>query len=226
MDGLEGHEVYTDNYYTSSLVYITLYGDNNNVCGTAQTNRTRFLKSMIRREREDRGYYIITSRMVLQHGMTGDLYIFCQNFMVGHHMGRQFDRLILMDHQVMFLVHHYSQQYMRGVDHSNQHIGYYNVGRSRKWWKRVFAHLIECALYNAYLLERYSNPSLYIPRQKQSYLSFRINVANQLIGPYRFRVRAGRQRSAESDETRLNSTLGHWPVMYCMHHDKGEAKPY
>jgi len=57
MDGLEDHEVYTDNYYSSPLVYMTLYGDNNNACGTAQTNRTGFPKSMIRREREDRGYY-------------------------------------------------------------------------------------------------------------------------------------------------------------------------
>ena len=104
------------------------------------------------------------------------------------------------------------QQYMRGVDRSDQHIGYYNGGRrSQKWWKRVFAHLIECALYNAYLLERYSNPSLYIPRWKRSYLSFHIDVANQLIGPYHFRLRAGGQRSADSD-TRLNPTLGHWPI--------------
>ena len=84
--------------------------------------------------------------------------------------------------------------------------------RSRKWWKRVFAHLIECALYNAYLLERYSHPSLYIPRRKRSYLSFRVDVANQLIGPYRFCLRAGRQCSSESD-TRLNPTLGHWPIL-------------
>ena len=99
---------------------------------------------------------------------------------------------------------------MRGIDRSDQHIGYYNVGRRlQKWWKKVFAYLIECALYNTYLLERYSNPSLYIPRRKRSYLSFRIDVANQLIGPYRFRLRAGRQRSAESDETSHPWTLAY-----------------
>ena len=41
------------------------------------------------------------------------------------------------------------QQYMRGVDRGDQLIGCYNVGRrSKKWWKRVFAHTrvlyIEC----------------------------------------------------------------------------------
>ena len=37
------------------------------------------------------------------------------------------------------------QLYMRGVDRGDQMIGCYNVGRrSRKWWKRVWSHLIEC----------------------------------------------------------------------------------
>ena len=57
MDGLEGHEVYTDNYYTSPRLYMALYEDQNNACGTARTNRTGFPKSIIRRTTEDRGYY-------------------------------------------------------------------------------------------------------------------------------------------------------------------------
>jgi len=167
-----------------------------------------------------------------QHGITGDLYIFLSTV----HGGASHRETVWWtnpdgsssDVPCPPLLPDY-QQYMQGVDRSDKHIGYYNVGRiSRKWWKMVFAHLIVCALCNAYLLERYSNPSLYIPRRKQSYLSFHIDVAIQLIGPYRFCLRAGRQRSAES---RLNPTLGHWPiqdasswnVLYAPH--KGGAKP-
>ena len=42
---------------------------------------------------------------------------------------------------------------MRGVDHGDQRIGYYNLGRwSKKWWKRVFACLVECNVLNAFIL--------------------------------------------------------------------------
>ena len=108
MDVLEGHEVYTNNYYTSPRLYMALYEDQNNACGTARTNRTGFPKSIIRRTREDRGT-IVTYQMVhslQQHGMIEDLSIFYQPFMKGHHMERQSDVLILMGHQVMFLVRH------------------------------------------------------------------------------------------------------------------------
>jgi len=50
------------------------------------------------------------------------------------------------------LLHDY-QQYMKGVDCGDQMIRYYNVGRrSRKWWKRCFADLLECSQLNAYIL--------------------------------------------------------------------------
>ena len=108
------------------------------------------------------------------------------------------------------------QQYMRGVDRGDQLIGCYNIGRrSKKWWKRVFAHLIECALLNAYILERYANPSLYngSSRAKRDFLSFRIDVANQLIGSFHYRHRAGRPPSGEHRTLqRLDLQLNHWPV--------------
>lgn len=42
------------------------------------------------------------------------------------------------------------QKFMRGVDRGDQMIGYYYLGRrSRKWWKRVFSHIVECSVLNA-----------------------------------------------------------------------------
>ena len=124
-------------------------------------------------------------------------------------MGRQFDRLIPMDHQVTFLVCHYSPTTSNICKELTVAINIQGTGEDHGSGGKGF---LLTSLNNAYLLERYSNSSLYIPRRKQSYLSFRIDGANQLIGSYCFCLRAGRQRSAESDETRLNPTLGHWPI--------------
>lgn len=79
------------------------------------------------------------------------------------------------------------QQYMRGVDRGDQLIGFYNVGRrSKKWWKRIFAYIIECSLLNAYILERHVKPIEHQLRgqKKRDFLRFRIEVAEELIGTF------------------------------------------
>ena len=54
------------------------------------------------------------------------------------------------------------QQYMKGVDRGDQMIGYYKIGRrSRKWWKRCFAYLVDSALLNAFILNSITFRSLY-----------------------------------------------------------------
>ena len=48
------------------------------------------------------------------------------------------------------------QEFMRGVDLSDQRMSYYYVGRrSTKWWKRVFSYLLEACSQNAYVLKIY-----------------------------------------------------------------------
>ena len=58
------------------------------------------------------------------------------------------------------------QEFMRGVDLSDQRISYYNVGRrSKKWWKRVFSYILEACSQNAYVLKIYgqANKKVKIP---------------------------------------------------------------
>ena len=102
---------------------------------------------------------------------------------------------------------------MRGVDRGDQLIGCYNVGRrSKKWWKRVFAHTLECSILNVYILERHAKPLQHAlrGRNKRDFLRFRLELAEQLIETFRSQKRAGRRRSTESD--RLKSQLGHLPI--------------
>ena len=48
------------------------------------------------------------------------------------------------------------QAYMRGMDHGNLLISCYNAGRrSKKWWKRVFFHILECSILNGYVLHSF-----------------------------------------------------------------------
>ena len=48
MTELDGHQLYTDNYYTSPGVYTQLYENGINCCGTVRTNRRGFPKELIK----------------------------------------------------------------------------------------------------------------------------------------------------------------------------------
>ena len=48
MVDLEGHQLYTDNYYIGPEVYLKLYDQGINCCGTIQTNRRGFPDELIK----------------------------------------------------------------------------------------------------------------------------------------------------------------------------------
>ena len=77
--------------------------------------------------------------------------------------------------------------------------------------------MIECALLNAYLLEKYAEPALHDPslrgRKKQDFLDFHLDVAEQLIGLHTLCHRSGRPSRLDSmTPPRLNANPGHHPV--------------
>lgn len=71
-------------------------------------------------------------------------------------------------------------------------IGCYNVGRrSKKWWKRVWSHVIECSILNAYILEKHAKPLEHAlrGRRKRDFLRFRIELEEEIL--VRFGVEKG-----------------------------------
>lgn len=96
--------------------------------------------------------------------------------------------------------------YMRGVDRGDQLIDLFNSGRrSKKWWKRLFFHLLECSVLNAYILHQHT-PGLH---KKMDHLRFRQELVTQLISGY-----SSKQKSTPShppSDARLKPELGHYP---------------
>ena len=228
MNGLEddGYQLYTDNYYTSPQLYLTLYKKGINACGTARPNRKEFPHDLVHRkgERFERGFYDYRSNGPLLAAFWVDrrfIYFIStlhsalpSSGAVTTIMRREGDGTQIAV-QCPPLLPDY-QAFMRGVDRGDQMIGFYNVGRrSKKWWKRVFSHILECCILNAYILDSHVRPLEHAlrGRRKRDYLSFRIELAEQLIGTFRSRQRSGRRSSGEHAQAeRLNPVLGHWPI--------------
>ena len=69
-------------------------------------------------------------------------------------------------------------QYMGGVDKSDQLVVYYGFRRSsKKWWKRAFFHLLELNMVNAYILYCYNTPK----KARMTHLKFHLAVARVLL---------------------------------------------
>ena len=107
---------------------------------------------------------------------------------------------------------------MRCIDHGDQMMGYYNIGRrSVKWWKRGYSYILKVCFFDAYTIEQHGR----VGSEKRDYLAFRIDLAEGLIGSFTSRMRsAGRPRSSTTEpEVRLDSTRPHLPVVEGLKHE-------
>ena len=68
MSDLDGHHLYTDNYYTSPEVFLALYDKGINCCGTV---RVKLVKTKGK---------LLMDHSFLQLGMTDDMCILCPHY--------------------------------------------------------------------------------------------------------------------------------------------------
>ena len=140
MSGLESfhNELFTDNYYTSPSLYMTLYKNGVNACETVRSSRKGFPQELLTKATaSNRSFYDFRSSGPLLAAVWIDkrsIY-FLSTMHIAEAPGvtvkrRKLDRSqddiscppLLPDYQA----------YMRGVDRGDQLIGYYNAGRRSK----------------------------------------------------------------------------------------------
>ena len=223
VSGLEQHhpQLYVDNYYTSPKLFVELYNRGVGACGTAHYNRKHFPRDLVVPRSQEKGHY--------DYRASGPLLACCWvdsrpiYFLTTIYVARSSARLIPQVRRTDSdgnrvwvicppLMPDY-QMYMGGVDRGDQLIACYNLGRlSKKWWKRVFAYVLDTSILNAYILWKHARKdwSSSQMKRKGSFLSFKLELAEQLIGDYRKRASTGRPRTAVR-ETRLDTTLDHCP---------------
>ncbi len=228
MEGFDnmGVQLFTDNFYTSPLLYYRLYKHQGciNACGTVRPSRLGFPHELIIKATElNRGTYQYLSNGPLLACSWVDkrsLY-FLTTMHIGERVGNPLVKRRQADGSQADVpcppcLPDY-QKYMRGVDKGDQLESYYNIGRkSRKWWRRIFFYCLEVCILNSFCMEKMvrSGEHQQRGRKKRDMLSFRLELAKELIGSFSSRHRSsGRPRSVEHIQLdRLNSNLGHWPV--------------
>ncbi len=177
MDGLDrGLQLYTDNFYTSPLLYHRLYTQYGiNACGTVRPNRIGFPKELIIKAIDaNRGTYKYLSNGPLLACSWIDkrtLY-----FLSTMHIGERIHNPTVKRKQADGSLADVAcppcledyQTYMRGVNRGDQLENYYNVGRkSRKWWRRIFFYCIEVSILNCFCMEKMLKPNEHLQRGRK-----------------------------------------------------------
>ena len=222
-----GHIVFTDNFYTSPVLAKYLAGKDTYLCGTVRPNRIGYPADLVKTNAEIRRMPRGASEWRQCEGMVATAW---KDNRLVHYLSsahtpdwppnapsvttqrRQKDGTVV-EFQCPPSVAAYAE-FMNGVDRLDQNTRQNKSKKSMKWYRRVETKPMETSIYNAYVIEGDTVPHKVDGKTKRDFLSFKLDLAHQLIGDgYTERHQTGGRPRSDVNNTppRLDRT-DHWPV--------------
>ena len=177
------HCVFVDNYYTSPQLLLDLLAHGTYCIGTVKTKRKYFPVQLIPSKTMNPG----TFRFATAGNLTAVWWRDRRDVYALSKMHNQSVATVLKcpkgsrDKQPLpcpCIIDDYNQ-YMGGVDLTDQHLSYLHHDRTLKWWKKVFWRLIDITIVNAWIIFRTNHPESSINTQKK----FMLDLAENLVQP-------------------------------------------
>ena len=208
------HQVYFDNYFTTLPLLQKLLDRDTYSCATIRTNRKQYPTEMsVAAKRLQRGEFLFRQcgnivavawkdnkvvNVVSTLASPSDTTTVNRTQKDGSRRAVPCPRSVAL-----------YNEYMGGVDHGDQLRGSYHVRlECTKNYKYIFGFLLDVAITNAYILySRYNVCS----ERLMDHKSFRMLLAEQLIGTYKSRKRPGRPRKRPHPTNTCTTTLTHLP---------------
>ncbi|XP_023228023.1 piggyBac transposable element-derived protein 4-like [Centruroides sculpturatus] len=187
----KGYCLTTDNYYTSPQLADYLISCQTDLCGTVRTNR-RDVPGVIHNKKLEKGEIVAVQRdkvMILKwqdKRAVTLLSTFHNPVKVNKEMR---DGSVQSKPQVVLDYNHT----MGGVDLLDQHLHDYPVTRKggKKYYKKIFFHLVDICLYNAFVLYKKNGG-------EKDNLGFRMRLVERLMEEYHTETRGNKQNRPKS----------------------------
>ena len=179
----KGHHVYVDRFFNSVDLAEHLSENGTYLCGTIMSNR-KGLPPATKRKMKTKGELMQLQKGNLVTTAFHDkrtVHLLSTNQIMGTaEDGRP---LVLSDYN----------KYMGGVDKLDQQLSYYPVGRpGKKWWRYIVWHIINTAVYNAFIIWNKSAHNFPILKT-YDHMMFRCDIADGLINGFCSRKLPGRK---------------------------------
>ena len=224
-----GYIVYTDNFYTSPVLAKYLLKKNTYLCGTMRPNRIGYPRDLMKTKAEARRL----PRGSSEWRQSGDLvatawkdkrmvyYLSTAHAPVAATPGtarrRQADGSVIEIDSPPTVTGY--AKYMNGVDKLDQMTRQNKSKKVMKWFRRVELKLLECSIYNAYVIEGEATGERREPggpafhSKDRGMLQFKLDLAHQLIGgAITEKTRFGRPRKEETENDPRLDRRDHWPI--------------
>jgi hypothetical protein len=194
----QGYHLYLDNFYTSTKLLKDLFLHATPSTGTVKLSRKGFPKCLLdakawarKGKRGDFRWIRHSPVLAMQWIDSKPVSLLTTLYSANEQVSCQrntkkrgvFTELTLPQ---PFAIHEYNQ-YMNGVDRSDQMLACHNVSKKcRRWWKTLFFHLIDIAVVNSFILfQRYraENPDVEALSRSNRYaiLDFREALVRQIL---------------------------------------------
>lgn len=217
----KGHVIYTDNFYTSPTLADFLYSRDTYLCGTIRTNRKGYPKALV------------PLPAVAKRLQRGDIdWLMCGLYLATYWKDNRIVYYLSSCHkpadpnltttrrnkdgtEVILPVNPTVQDYARymgGVDRLDQMTRMNKSKKSMRWYRKIEIKLRQIAIYNAYIIEGTVVNQNTANERKRDLLSFKLDLAHQLIGRYRQERRGfKRPRSIENAQVERLDEKAYYP---------------
>ena len=179
----KGHHLYMDNLYTSPTLFAILSASGIGACGTLRMNR-KGVPHSIKTSKLSK-WDVVTAitegdMLFLKWKDKREVSLLTTIHDDSSVLKERHSRLASGCTEAInkpYAIDQYNK-FMDGVDKQDQFLSYYGFSRrTGKWWKKVFFHLLDTAVVNAYIMDTYSQHS----SKKLTHVQFRIELAKQLL---------------------------------------------
>lgn len=172
-----GHSLYMDSYYNSFVLASKLLSRDTYCTGTVRQDR-KFLPQEVKSAKLKKG-------QTIERYAQGIMVAKWKDKRVVTYMSTEFENTMAISNnrhgqprsKPLPIIHYNAE--MKGVDRSDQMASYYPCNhKSLRWYKKVFVHVIQMYMINAFRLYRFANTN-----SSMTLYDFRLQVIKALLPP-------------------------------------------
>ncbi|RXM32260.1 PiggyBac transposable element-derived protein 4 [Acipenser ruthenus] len=149
----KGHIVYTDNWYNSPALFECLHSQDTDACGTVRSNRKRMPQFKTKLEKGEVHFLHTDKLLAAKWHVKRDVHILTSVHRPVMKVTNNVDHATGDNKVKPECVLEYNQK-MGSVDKSDMQISFVDCARYKKWYKKLFFHLFDMAVLNAFILHK------------------------------------------------------------------------